>query len=415
MRKIFALLLIMLLMLTPTALARHKKVPKPQDLPIEELQPTAFGIDRVGEVEVDALFEGKRVGVFTNQSGINSKLENSVDVLLEKYNVVSIFTPEHGLMGAVAAGEEFSDEKYRDVTVFSLYGSTRRPTEAMLDTIDVMAVDIQDVGVRHYTYTSSLAYIMEECAKYGKKVVVFDRPNPLGGAMEGPVLKPEFSSFIGLYEMPLRHGLTIGEFARFINTEKNINCPLEVVAMKNWRRDMLWADTKLPWVQTSPLIPTAETAILYNVTGICGDANISIGVGTAKPFYYVGTPFADTELLKKKLEEFHFEGVGFRKAVFVPRYGGYSGKAVQALEIYILEPKKVNLSELGYAIAYTFRELYPEQMGTWRQRAGGLGNVIDIAQGEDSLVKHEAPDTAFARWREECAAFKLKATPYLLY
>lgn len=406
MKKIFFLLFIMMLLELP-AFAAHQQADKTAK--------TVLGIDRVGEAKVDAIFAGQRVGVFSNQSGINSKLENSIDVMLNKYNVTAIFTPEHGLLGAVAAGENFSDEQYKGVTVFSLYGATRRPTKMMLDNIDVMAVDIQDVGVRHYTYTSSLAYIMEECAKYNKKVVVLDRPNPLGGTVEGPVLKPEYKSFIGLYEIPLRHGLTIGEFARYINTETKINCSLEVVPMKNWQRNMLWADTKLPWVQTSPRIPTADTAVLYNVTGVCGDMNLSIGTGTSKPFYYVAAPFADAEVVKEKLQQLNIKGVGYRKTGFVPDNGTYKGELVQGVELYLTEPKNTNLSELCYSIAYSFQELYPEQMSNPPVFPETNEYSINLALGENSLEKHEKPADVFPRWREECKAFVAKASLYYLY
>lgn len=404
-KKLFFLLLIMLLALPVYAGSKLT----------DKTAKTVLGIDRVGEADVDTLFAGQRVGVFSNQSGINSRLENSVDVLLTKYNVTAIFTPEHGLLGAVSAGENYSDTQYKGITVFSLYGDTRRPTKEMLDTVDVIAVDIQDVGVRHYTYTSSLAYIMEECAKYNKKVIVFDRPNPLGGTVQGPVLKPEYKSFIGLYELPLRHGLTIGEFAKFINTEYKINCLLEIVPMKKWQRTMLWADTKLPWVQTSPRIPTAETAILYDITGICGDTNLSIGTGTSKPFYFVGAPYADAELVKQKLEQLNIKGVGFRKTGFVPDTGKFSGELVQAVELYIYDPKNINLPELGYTIAYTFQELYPEQMDMLPVFPESTEYSINLALGESSLKKHENPAEVFPRWHKECEDFKVKVSPYYLY
>ena len=414
MKKLLLLFFIIMLLPLPVFAGQHKSSPA-NAMTVLKQEKTCLGIDRVGEPAVDAIFVNQRVGVFSNQSGINSRLENSIDVLLNKYNVTAIFTPEHGLLGAVAAGENYSDEKYKDIIVYSLYGETRRPTKAMLDSVDIIAVDIQDVGVRHYTYTSSLAYIMEECAKCNKKVVVFDRPNPLGGAIEGPVLKPQFKSFIGLYELPLRHGLTIGEFARFINTEAKINCPLEIVTMKNWQRTMLWSNTKLPWVQPSPRIPTAETAILYDITGICGDTNLSIGTGTAKPFYFVGAPYADAEQIKQKLEQLNIKGLGLRKAGFVPYTGNFSGELVQAVELYIADPLNINLPELGYAIVYSFQELYPEQMSKNPVFPGSTEYSINLALGEDSLAKHENPAKVFPRWRRECEAFKAKAKAYYLY
>lgn len=412
MKKIVFLLAVLVLGISLTAYGWgwHKK-----NKPSDNVAQTVLGIERINEIEIGKILEGKRVGVFTNQSGIDRKLHSSIDLLKAKYNVTSIFVPEHGLLGAVAAGEKFEDSKYEGITVFSLYGDDRRPSKAMLDTVDIIAVDIQDIGMRHYTYTSSLAYIMEECAKYNKPIVVFDRPNPLGGAVEGPVLKPAYKSFIGLYEIPLRHGLTIGEFARFINGEKKINCKLEVVTMLNWNRSMHWSDTKLPWVQTSPLIPTAETSYLYGATGVAGDTKLSVGVGTAKPFYFIGAPFAEAATVTEALQKLEVQGVGFRKAAFIPQYGQYKDELVKGAEIYILEPRKVNLPELDYLMIYTMKKLYPEAMAELPKRYGGEGNTVDIALGEDSIEKQEPPEVLFPKWRQECQAFKKLVKPYLLY
>ena len=374
-----------------------------------------LGIERIDEPFAKQLLAGKRLGLFTNQSGVDSKLRSSTELLQKSYNLTALFVPEHGLFGAVAAGETFESNTYKDIPVHSLYGEKRRPTAKMLDEIDTMVVDIQDVGIRHYTYFSSLAYIMEECAKDKKRVIVLDRPNPLGGTIQGPVLKPEFKSFIGLYELPLRHGLTIGEFAHFINSTQHIECDLKVIPMKGWHRRQLWQDTGLPWVQTSPLIPTAETALLYGVTGVCGDSNLSVGVGTAKPFYFVGAPFADADAVKAALDEKQLAGVAFRAARFTPRYGAYQGELVQGVEIYLTDLRKVNLPELDYILFTTFKELYPEQVKTPERGYGSKGYKLDIALGESSLREGEAPKTAFARWHQECSAFAQQVKPYLLY
>ena len=336
-------------------------------------------------------------------------------LLQEKYNLTALFVPEHGLFGAVAAGETFASHSYKHIPVHSLYGATRRPTLEMLAQIDAMVVDIQDVGIRHYTYFSSLAYIMEECAKEKKQVIVLDRPNPLGGTIQGPVLKPEYKTFIGLYELPLRHGLTIGEFARYINSTQHIDCDLKVIPMKGWHRRQLWQDTGLPWVQTSPLIPTPETALLYGVTGVCGDSNLSVGVGTAKPFYFVGAPFADADAVKAALDARHLAGVAFRAARFTPRYGAYQDELVQGVEIYLTDVRSVNLPELDYILFSTFKSLYPEQIKTPERGYGSKGYKLDIALGESSLREGEAAETAFARWQQECADFTQQVKPYLLY
>ena len=402
MKKLIGILCSLLIMLlTMTAAAKENRV--------------TLGIERIDEPFVQEQLAGKRLGLFTNQSGVDSRLRSSVALLQEKYNLTALFVPEHGLFGAVAAGETFASHSYKHISVHSLYGATRRPTPEMLAQIDAMVVDIQDVGIRHYTYFSSLAYIMEECAKEKKQVIVLDRPNPLGGTIQGPVLKPEYKTFIGLYELPLRHGLTIGEFASFINSTQHIDCDLKVIPMKGWHRRQLWQDTGLPWVQTSPLIPTPETALLYGVTGVCGDSNLSVGVGTAKPFYFVGAPFADADVVKAALDARHLAGVAFRAARFTPRYGAYQDELVQGVEIYLTDARSVNLPELDYILFSTFKSLYPEQIKTPERGYGSKGYKLDIALGESSLREGEAAETAFARWQQECADFTQQVQPYLLY
>lgn len=374
-----------------------------------------LGDERLDEGFVQAMLQNQRLGLFTNQTGVDSKLRSSVDLLRQRFDLQAIYVPEHGLFGAVAAGEKFDSNTYKNLPVYSLYGDSRRPSKEMLAKIDTMVVDIQDVGVRHYTYFSSLAYIMEECAKFNKKVVILDRPNPLGGKMEGPVLKPENATFIGLYPMPLRHGLTIGEFAQYINKEQKINCQLEVVPMKRYRRSQLWQATKLPWVQTSPLIPTQETAFLYAVTGVIGDSNLSVGVGTAKPFFYVGAPFVDALEVQQALQALQIPNVEFRALAFTPRYGAYKDELVQGVEIYLHDVRHTNLAELQYRIFNVFRKLYGEQVQFPERGYGAKGYKIDIALGEDSL-RQDAEETAtFLRWQKECSAFALAVRPYLLY
>lgn len=372
-----------------------------------------LGNERLSEPEVKTLLIDKKIGLFTNQSGVDSRLNRTVDKLDGIYKLAAIFVPEHGLLGAVAAGKKFDDDSYNGIKVYSLYDDDKRPSAKQLKDIDVMVVDIQDVGIRHYTYFSSLAYIMEECAKEKKKVIVLDRPNPLGGAMEGPVLKPEYKSFIGLYALPLRHGLTIGEFARYINKEENIGAELEVVSMKGYKRAMLWPDTGLPWVMTSPQIPTWETAFYYGVTGAIGDSNLATGVGTSKPFYFAAASYAKAEEVKARLDALKIPGVAFRAAAFSSMT---SSQVYQGAEIYLTDLRKVNLPELGYRILTAFRELYPEKVKFARRGIWAPGSYkIDIALGECSLREGAECEQTFRRWRLECEDFAKKAKPYLLY
>lgn len=401
MRKLGALLIVIIV----AAILLAKGVAGPA-----EPEKVVLGVERLGESNVASLLTGKRLGLFTNQTGVDSKLRSTVSLVRKDFNLTALFVPEHGLLGAVPAGEAFGDTDYDGIKVFSLYGDSRRPSPKMLEKIDAMVVDIQDIGIRHYTYFSSLAYIMEECAKLDKTVIVLDRPNPLGGTMQGPVLKPEYATFIGLYAIPLRHGLTIGEFARYINKEEGINCKLEVVPMKGWKRDMIWEDTGLPWVITSPQIPTAETAFYYGVTGVSGDSNMSVGIGTSKPFYYLGSTFAKADEVKKAMDELKIPGVAFRAAAY-----GSRGRVVQGVEIYLEDPRKVNLPELDYLMLTTFRKLYPGKI-KFPERGYRLpGYKIDIALGESSLRDGEEPAKAFERWKKECTAFAAKAKPYFLY
>lgn len=406
MRKIIFLLLVCML-LSGCGTAK-------QD-PSAAAERTILGTERIDEPEYSKLLQGKALGLFTNQSGVNGSLELTADRLGQSYCLKAIYVPEHGFYSAVRAGKKIQNSTYNDVPIYSLYGDNRRPTPAMLEGIDVMVVDIQDVGTRHYTYFSSLAYIMEECAKLNKDVIILDRPNPLGGAVQGPVLKPEYATFIGLYSIPLRHGLTIGEYAQYINKEENINCKLQVIPMKNWKRSMLWQDTGLEWVQPSPLISTVETAILYGVTGICGDTNMAVGVGTAKPFHFVGAEYANAHQLKQALDSLGLKGVRFRSASFIPRYGRNKDKCIQGVEIYITNPRTVNLPELEYTIASTVMALYPNNVEFTKRGYKQPGYKADIALGEDSLRQGEAPQQAFARWQKECEEFQKKAEPYLLY
>lgn len=400
--KKFLLILLCLCTFASAAVARERVV---------------LGVERLDENAQQELLAGKRVGLFTNQTGVDSKLTSSVDLVQARYNLTGIFVPEHGLFGAVAAGETFAGSTYKNVPVHSLYGDTRRPTKEMLSDIDTLLVDIQDVGIRHYTYFSSLAYIMEECAKEKKQVVVLDRPNPLGGAMQGPVLKAGNESFIGLYELPLRHGLTIGEFARFINVKQKLNCDLAVVPMLGWRRNMLWQDTKLPWVLTSPLIPTEETAFLYGITGCMGDSNLSVGVGTAKPFFFVGAPFVDAEKLKTELDSLQLADVSFRAVAYTPRYGAYAGEFVQGVELYPKDLRRLNVAELQYKLYKTLVNLYPGKITAPERGYGAKGFKLDIAWGEDSLrlCAEQDDEVLFARWRVECENFAQQVKPYLLY
>ncbi len=376
-RLILALILLVVVLITGCADAGRRD----QDKKSVHGPTVTLGIERIGEYE--QLFAGKRVGLITNQTGVDSKLRSSEDILLAHTDLTGIFVPEHGLFGAVAAGDDVDGAEYKGVKVYSLYGAARRPTPAMLDSIDVMTVDIQDVGARHYTYVSTMAYAMEECAKAGKKFVVFDRPNPIGGLMEGPLLRQEQASFIGLYPVPLQ-------------------------------RKMYWQDTGLPWVGTSPQIPTAATALYYVTTGILGDTNLSVGIGTTKPFYYVGAPFAEKDAVADKLNSLQLPGVYFRPAAFIPAYGAFAKELCQGVEIYITDAEIYRAALTGANILRCIEELYPDKV-VYPARYGGKGYKIDIALGETALRVGVPLERLLPRWDREAQEFAEQVRPYLLY
>ncbi len=416
MKKLIALFLLTIMTLFVTTGLSFAKGKKKVDTPTMP-QKVVLGVERLQEEWVKDKLSGKKLGLYTNQSGVDSHMTSSVDLVKDNYQLVSIFAPEHGVFGAVAAGETFDSSSYKGLPVHSLYGDKKHPTKEMLDDIDIMLVDIQDVGVRHYTYFSSLAYIMESCAKYGKKVIVLDRPNPLGNTVQGPVLKPAQKSFIGLYEIPLRHGLTIGEFARYINEQENIHCDLDVIPLEHYKADMNWAETGLPWVQTSPQIPTAETAFLYCATGMVGGTNMSNGLGTSKPFYTVGAPWADAIAVKEALDSQNIPSVAFRAAAWTPKYSKYEGQLVQGVEIVVLDKKNADLAQLGYLLIETFRTMYPEQfsINDSSEDLRNSSNAVELELGESSITEAQPHEEAFSRWKQEDAAFVEKVKSYLLY
>jgi uncharacterized protein YbbC (DUF1343 family) len=286
---------------------------------------------------------GRCVGVITNQTGVTSHLVNIVDAIKANGHICirAIYSPEHGLRGDRPAGSyvpSYVDAR-TGLPVYSLYGPQRHPTAAMLAGVDVLLFDIQDVGARPYTYVSTMAFAMEAAKTYGKEIWVLDRPNPLGGTIvEGPVLDPRYRSFIGLYPIAMRHGMTIGELAELFNTHFGIGAKLRVVKMRGWRRWMLWPDTGLQWVQTSPNIPEWSTAVVYPCTGLLDNAGLSGGIGTTKPFKYAGAIGLDPYPFARELNARAIPGVYFRPAYWSPLFGAMKGREYGGVELDVYDP-----------------------------------------------------------------------------
>ena len=321
-----------------------------------------LGIDLIDENL--NIFENKKVGLITNPTGINSNFVSTIDVLYEKVNLVSLFAPEHGIRGTKEAGV-VTDDSIDAVTglyIYSLYGQTKEPTEEMMNSIDILSIDIQDVGSRFYTYVYTMAYAMKACAKYGKTFVVFDRPNPISNKVDGNILNKKYSSFVGMYETITRHGMTIGELATLFNEHFEINCDLKVIKMKNYDSTLYIDQTTVPWVNPSPNMPTLDTALVYGGTCLFEGVNLSEGRGTTKPFEFIGAPFIDSIKWANKLNSLKLEGVYFRPISFTPTFDDYEGQLCGGVQIHVTDRDKFSSCKAGVAMLYTIKELYPNEV-----------------------------------------------------
>lgn len=357
------------------------------------------GADRLFEPENLKVLEGKRVALVTNQTGIDSRLHSTVDLLKQHsgpYKLVALFSPEHGIQGAIEASAKVDHGVDRDgLPVFSLHGETRRPTEAMLKGVDLIVYDIQDVGVRCYTYPSTLYYVMEEAAKRGIEVVVLDRPNPINGmTVDGPHLDPAWRSFIGYVDVPFVHGMTIGELARFFNGEYKIGCRLSIIPMRGWKREMSFRETGLPWVPTSPQIPEADTPLYYASTVIFGEtfSMASIGVGTTLPFKVVGAPWIDGSRLAQALAKQNLPGVLFQPYFFTPFFGRFKGECCGGVRLIVTDPSSYRPVTTQFVLMGMLKSLYPKEFEegcklsddrrAFLAKAAGSEEIFRIIQSE---------------------------------
>lgn len=329
--------------------------------------PVKVGIDLVFNEDYLPYLKGKRIGLVTNQTAINSKKQSTLEVIKRKaevynYKLVALFAPEHGLHGDYYGETEFENTTDEDGTpIYSLHGRTRRPTDEMLKNIDLIIYDIQDIGVRSYTYETTLFYVMEEAAKRKISVMVLDRPNPINGVtVDGPMLEEKWRSFVGYINVPYCHGMTIGELATFFNKEYKVNCHLAVVPMEGWNRKMSFLQTGLQWIPTSPNIPEATTALYYPTTGILGELPlVNIGIGYTLPFKLVGAPWISADVFAQKLNEQKFPGVYFKPYYFRPFYGRYAHENCQGVLVLITNPLSYRPVSTEYLLIGILKSLYP--------------------------------------------------------
>lgn len=385
------------------------------------------GIEVLADREFSPL-KGKRVGLLTNPTGVDSRLKSTIDILHEAPDVelVALFAPEHGVRGDVAAGERVatSTDPTTGIKVYSLYGATKTPTPEMLAGIDVLVYDIQDNGCRSYTFISSMGMAMEACARDGKEFMVLDRPDPLtGNKVEGAPTAPGNSSFVAKYPIPYIYGLTAGELARMIVGEgwlKSRNpLKLTVVPMEGWERDMLWEDTGLPWVPTSPQLPSAETALYYPATGIVGELDyISIGVGYTLPFRTFAATWINGRKFADELNSRNIPGVLFRPISYKPYFGFEARKQLQGVEVYITDFEAAPLTLIQFHAMDALAKLYPAHKASAAAKPARF-NMFDKVTGSKEIRplffrSHSVADL-IPVWEKGVEDFKVKKEKYHLY
>ena len=419
MKRLFAIILICIIAIPMIASEVQKSYVKPG---IEVLRENGF-----------KELVGKRVGLVTNPSGVDSKVKSTIDIFFEapEVNLVALYGPEHGVRGDLYAGEKIENtvDPATGLPVYSLFGQTRKPTPEMLNGIDVMVYDIQDVGVRSYTFISTLGLVMEACAPLGIEVMVLDRPNPLGGTkIEGCYVEQPYNSFVSQYKIPYVYGLTVGELANLINEEglnrgqkgnqDPVKCKLTVIPMEGWKRSMLYEDTGLPWILPSPNIPFMDSPMYYASSGVCGELYgfLNIGVGYTLPFEVFGATWLDPSKLKSKLDSYNIEGVSFRTIWYKPFSGSLKGQLVKGVQYFFTDYEKARITEVQFYVMQAIAELYPDKKAFSVTNSYGLFDKVcgtDLIRKE--FCKTYRVESMKASWRKDEEAFAALAQRYWLY
>jgi uncharacterized protein YbbC (DUF1343 family) len=384
------------------------------------------GLDRLVSGDAGAHLKGAAAGLILNPASVTAGLDAAADALAHAgFALRCLFGPQHGARGD-KQDNMVESAPYVDpgtgLPVHSLYSDVRRPTAQMLAGIEVLLFDLQDVGVRVYTFVWTMALAMEACARAGVRFVVLDRPNPVGGTvLEGPVLRAGFESFVGLHPVPLRHGLTVGELARWLNVERGIGCDLEVVPMEGWRRDMVWPETGLPWVLPSPNLPTPDSCTVYPGMVLVEGTNLSEGRGTTRPFELTGAPWVDGRALALRMRAEELPGVSFRACSFEPTFQKHAGSLCNGVQLHVTDAATFRPVRTAVALLRAVRELAPAGFA-WRAPPYEYEErlmPIDILWGYDGLRRGldagASVDEILAGVEEECAAFAGSTEAYRLY
>lgn len=373
------------------------------------------------------LIRGSRIGLVCNQASVLPDLSHIADVFgaRDDFELTTLFGPQHGIRGDLQDNmieTPHTVDARTNVPVYSLYSETREPTEGMLANLDAIVFDMQDVGCRIYTFVYTMANCMRAAKKFGKKVIVCDRPNPIGGvAVEGNVTETEFTSFVGQFEIPTRHGMTCGELAKLFNEHFGIGCDLEVVAMEGWRREMWFEETRLPWVLPSPNIPTVDTCVVFPATVHVEGTELSEGRGTTKVFELNGAPFIDPYIWTAELEKYKFHGVAFRQSYFRPTFQKWADQTCGGLQIHVTDRNAFTPVIVGIAMIKTAYDLYTEHF-QWKQTAYEYvfdKNPFDVISGTDTIRKQIEGGVSLNEiedgWVKELKDFGDARKSYLLY
>jgi uncharacterized protein YbbC (DUF1343 family) len=374
-------------------------------------------------IQQSDVLKGKRVGLVTNHSAVTSDTTHIVDALLAAgVKITALYGPEHGVWGHVADGAEIKDgtDPRTGLPAFSLYGPTKKPTPEMLQDVDVLVYDLQDIGARFYTFTYTMSYCMQACAENGKQYIVLDRPNPVNGtSVEGNILDTNFSSFVGMHPIPIRHGMTIGELAGLFNNEYGFGADLKVIQCQGWKRDMWFEETGLPWVMPSPNMPTIEAAILY--TGICyiEGTNVSEARGTSKPFEMAGAPWVDAYKLADYLNALSLPGVRFRPVHFIPNASKHQGVSCSGVQVHIMDRNAMRSTvEIGMHLIKALQDFCPDDY-QFRTASPSGKSFFDLLAGTDktrlAIQAGVSIDDLLASWKPELDQFKQIRQKYLLY
>lgn len=385
------------------------------------------GLEVLIERKFDIL-RGLKVGLVTNQTGVDSRLNSTIDILFQADSIelTALYSPEHGVRGDIEGGEKigFYKDAATNLPVYSLYGENRKPTSELLEIVDVIVYDIQDIGCRSYTFISTMGLVMEAAAENNKKVIVLDRPNPLGGLrVEGSLVEDDFVSFISQFKIPYVYGLTCGELAVFLNEEEHlkdgIKCDLEIVPMEGWKRNMTFEETGLPWVMTSPHIPHKDSPFYYVASGIVGELRntISIGVGYTIPFQTFAAGWIDAAALSKEMNSYNLPGVIFRPVHYSPYYAFAKGESISGVQIHILDFNTIELMKIQFYFLQAVNKLYPGKM-TLEDDIKGI-KAFDKALGSNKVRelfrKRYLVEDIHEMLRKDTEEFKVKAQKYWLY